>query len=218
MTFFSSTEPILRRKQVVLHCSDLIGLWQIRWRLGRVTLFEADFTRVDQVFVGWGLLTGLIFGTAQFLALDWSVQAVVWSLCTVLGAVGMVALCWCWVMAERVVGLVAGWVGLLALGLMLTNVGILTAWEPVVLHLGPLWLTLSALGYLGTGVRLRSRALVLAGVLHGLCAAIFYAWSDWQFLGTGTMMSVCLLLLGLCQWDMHLVAGLLPAQQSQRKP
>ncbi len=210
MRAFNPSEPILRRKQHDLAAQDEKGLWRIHWRIGSITLFDSFFTRIDQVFLIWGLLTLLIFSTAQFLYLDWMVQAEVWSVLALMGVVLMAVLSWCWVVVEKVSWLIGYWALVIGVGILLTYLSITHVWEEIVLHLGPMWLLLSALGYLGTGFSLRSRALILAGILHGLSAFIFINVMDWQFLGTGLIHGGSLFLLGLCQWDMY------PPQEQQK--
>lgn len=203
MTFFNASEPILRRKQHELDFQDLQGLQQFRWRVGSKTLLKTSYSRIDQVFLLWGLLTAAMFVTAQFLPLDWSTQAALWTVLTLIGTVAMIGLSWFWVVVERVTWLVSSWVLLIVGGLALTDYSIFTAWGDVMLHLGSLWLVISALGYVITGCSLRSRALVLAGIVHLFSAAVVFYICDWQFLLTGIVMAGSLLLLGESQWDMR---------------
>ncbi len=203
MTFFNPSEPVLRRKQHELDVQDLRGLFRIRWQIGNFTLWNAIYTRIDQIFMLWGLLTATIFLTAQFSPFDWSAQAVFWSILTVLGTVGMLMLSWSWVVVERAVWLVVGWVLLMGIGLALTDYSIFTGWGEVMLNLGPLWLGLTAIGYLITGFGLHSRALAYAGVFHLVSGLVLLFVSDWQFLCTGMVMAGSLLLLGESQWDMR---------------
>lgn len=203
MNFFKSSEPVLRRKQHELDVQDLRGIWRIHWKIGNFTLWNAIYTRIDQVFLLWGVLTAAIFLTAQFSPFDWGVQAVFWSILTVIGTVGMLALSWSWVVAERAVWLVVCWMALMGIGLFLTDYSIFYGWGEVMLNLGPLWLGLTAIGYLITGFGLRSRALAYAGIFHLLSGLVLLSVSDWQFLSTGMVMAGSLLLLGESQWDMR---------------
>ncbi len=203
MSFFNTSEPILRRKQHDLDLQDLQGLWRIHWRVGNVTLLSTHYTRIDQVFILWGLLSAAIFITAQFLPLAWTDQAILWSLVTVLGIGGMVSLSWSWAVVERASWIVGCWVVLMVVGLALTDLSVFAVWGEVLLRLGPLWLGLSAIGYLCTGLGLRSRALFLTGVTHLLSAVVLLHIQSWQFLFTGGVMASSLILLGEVQWDMR---------------
>lgn len=204
MPFFNPCEPMLRPKQHDLEYQDLKGLWHVHWQIGSVTLLQSFFTRIDQVFLIWGLLTLIIFGTAQFLYLDWTLQAEVWGVLALVGLVLMAVLSWCWVAIEKLSWLLGYWVLVVGVGVVLTYLSITQVWEGILLHLGPFWLMLSALGYLGTGLALRSRALLLAAVLHGMSAWVFMGFTDWQFLGTALVHGGSLFLLGAYQWDMYL--------------
>ncbi|WP_287128493.1 hypothetical protein [Candidatus Cyanaurora vandensis] len=204
MTFFNPVEPVLRCKQHELAFQDAEGCLHLQWRVGYITLLDSFYTRIDQVFVVWGLLTLVIFGTAQFLPLDWALQAMLWTGLSLVGAGAMVILSWFWVVVERVAWLLGAWVGLVVLGLAVTDLSIFYVWGDVLLHLGPLWLGLMGVGYLVTGTTLRSRALVLTAVVHGLSALVFFFFTDWQFLGAGLVQAGSLFLLSECQWDMRL--------------
>ncbi len=204
MTFFSPTEPIFCRKQPNLAHQDQVGLWRVEYRIGSLTLVDRSYTRIDQVFMVWGLLTLLIFGTGQFLPFDWALQAIAGTGLAVVGLAVMTALSWFWVVVEGVSWLVGCWAALVGLGLLLTHLSISNAWGDLLLHLGPLWLVVSALGYVCTGLTLRSRALVLAALVHVLAAIFFFWYSDWQFLGTGLIHAGSLLFFGEWQWDMGL--------------
>jgi hypothetical protein len=205
MTFFSTVEPILRLKEHELTPQDQKNLWSIDWQIGPTTLLQLFFTRIDQVFLIWGLLTLIIFTTAQFLPIDWMVQADIWTVLALAGIVLMTFLSWCWAATEKVTWLIACWVIVIGVGVLLTYLSIINAWEGILLHLGPLWLILSACGYLVTGLALHSKALTLTAILHGLSALVFMVYTDWQFLGTGLIHAGSLFLLGAYQWDMYLI-------------
>ena len=63
MTFFNSQEPLLRRKQTDLDIQDLEGLISWQWKLNGVPIVSWLYTRIDQVFLLWGWIVGLIFLT-----------------------------------------------------------------------------------------------------------------------------------------------------------
>jgi uncharacterized membrane protein YoaK (UPF0700 family) len=66
-----------------------------------------------------------------------------------------------------------------------------------------MWLGLSALGYFCTGLGMRSRAFTLAGLIHLLGIAVLPYLGGWQFLSTGIVMAVSLLMFAGVQWDMR---------------
>jgi len=203
MTFVNWAEPLLRSKQEALDFQDLQGLLHINWKIRGKTLFSGFYTRIDQVFLLWGLITATIFMTAQFLPFSWSMQAIFWSALTLVGTVGMVALTHFWVRVERLVWVVYQWVILMVGGAILTDLSIFLGWGEVLIHLCPLWLGLSALGYLVTGVGMRSRTFILTGLVHLLAIGILPYVGSWQFLTTGVVMGCSLLLLAEMQWDMR---------------
>ncbi|MBW4699901.1 MAG: hypothetical protein KME03_18785 [Aphanocapsa lilacina HA4352-LM1] len=204
MTFFNFSEPVLRRKQHELDVQDQRGLLKIHVQIGRTVLISTVFTRIDQVFWGWGLLCALIFATAQFVPIDWSVQAVGWTVLSLAATAWMGVCTWFWAKVERATSLVLGWGGLMLFGLVLTDFSIAVGWAEVMVHLGVLWLVLSAVGYGMSGFALRSRALLMVGVVHLAAAAAALLLTDWQFLIAGGVLSGCLALLGSTQWDMRL--------------
>lgn len=203
MSFFHVAEPILRRKQKALDFQDRVGLWQLHWQLGESTLFSRFYTRIDQIFVLWGLVTAIIFGVAQFCPISWVVQAVVWSALTLIATLSMVMLAWLWVTVERLRWVIYCWAGLMLFGVALTDLSIFLSWWRVLLYLCPLWLGISAIGYFVTGVGMRSRTFLCTGLLHLLSIGILPYVGNWQFLATGVVMASSLLFLSEVQWDMR---------------
>lgn len=203
MTFFNSTEPILRRKQEALDFQDRLGAWQIDFRLGRIKVFSAVYTPIDQVFLLWGLLTLVMFTVGQLLPLSWSTQAVAWSVLTVVATAIMINLTLFWAKVESLIWLINLWVALMLLGTVLTNLGIFWHWGFVLMNLCPLWLGLSALGYGLTSFALRSRTFLLVALIHLLGLFCLPTVAAWQFLATGIVMGGSLLLLAQVQWDMR---------------
>jgi hypothetical protein len=108
-----------------------------------------------------------------------------------------------------------GWLILILLGLLLTDLGIFLGWGKVLANLCPLWLGMSGIGYLGTGLALRSRPRLAASVFHLLGILILPYTIGWSFLFTGAVMVFSLLVLAELQWDMqHEInyAALIPKQ------
>jgi hypothetical protein len=217
MTFFNPTEPILRSKQESLDYQDRQGLLRLHLEIGKKTLISAFYTRIDQVFILWGLISAVIFITAQFLPISWVIQAGIWTTLTLIGTITMVFLTHFWVKVERLQWVLYCWVSLMLGGVILTDLSIFLGWGEILMRLCPLWLGLSAFGYFCTGVGMRSRAFILAGLVHLVgIAALPYA-GGLQFLTTGIMMGVSLLMFAEVQWDMRppIEYNLLTREQKQ---
>lgn len=217
MQLFSTTQPMLRCKQDALDIQDRVGLLQIHWQLGNRTIFSRFYTRIDQVFVLWGLITAVIFAVAQFFPLSWTVQAVLWTGLTLIGIIGMIALAWFWVTVERLRWLVHGWALLMAVGILYTDLGILGGWWQLLNYLCPIWLGLSALGYLITGLGMGSRTFLVACSIHILSIPLLSYFSGWQFLATGLVVAGSLLFLSEVQWDMRPPIEFNSLSQDQRQ-
>ena len=203
MPLFNLSEPLLRFKQKELDIQDLCGLLKVHWQIGQKTLLLNAYTRIDQVFLLWGLITGFIFLVAQFCPLSWHIQAVTWSILTCVGTAGMVYLTHFWVKVEKLHWVVYLWAGLMLLGIGITNLGIFLGIAQILLHLCPLWLSLSAVGYLAMGWGIGSRTFIICGIWHLLGIGFLPYVAEWQFLATGMVMASCLLLLAELQWDMR---------------
>jgi hypothetical protein len=213
MAFFNSGEPMLRRKQRALDVQDLCGLWRWRWCLGKYTVLDTHFTRIDQVFLLWAAITGGIFFTAQWVPMSWSVQILLWSGLTGVGLSLMSHLVWFWVQVEQLRWLVYSWTGLMLVGLAVTAHGVFNGNPWVLSHLCELWLGVCALGYGVMGVGMRSQSFLLAALVHGVTVP-FLGWlAGWQFFTTGWVMSGCLMLFACVQWDMR--APVAPARLSE---
>ncbi|PSB12059.1 hypothetical protein C7B62_03110 [Pleurocapsa sp. CCALA 161] len=203
MPLFNSAKPIIRRKQHALDFQDRQGLLKLRLQISNKTLFQNIYTRIDQVFMVWGLITAVIFFTAQFAPIDWVTQATFWSILTVVGTAGMTMLTHFWVKVERLRWVLYAWIILMLGGVAITNFGIYCGSGTVLMHLCHLWLGLSAMGYFCTGIGLRSRAFIVSGLFHILGIAILPFCLGWQFLATGLLMSANLLMFAETQWDMR---------------
>ncbi|MEG4014712.1 MULTISPECIES: hypothetical protein [unclassified Microcoleus] len=203
MTFFNVSEPLIRSKQEHLDVQDRSGLLQLNWKIGNITLFSGFYTRIDQTFLLWGLVTAGIFFTAQFVPLSWSFQAILWSTLTIIGTAGMAVLTLFWVKVERVSWILYCWAMLMITGLVLTDCSIFLGWGGLLQHLCDLWLGVSAIGYFCTGLGLRSRTFIAIGLAHLFAIGILPFVAPWQYLTTGIIMAGCLLLLSELQWDMR---------------
>ncbi|MGL5074610.1 MAG: hypothetical protein ACRDBG_02050 [Waterburya sp.] len=203
MVLFNTAEPIIRRKQKALDFQDRQGLLQFKLQISNKTLFNNIYTRIDQVFVVWGLVTAVIFFTAQFAPIDWITQAVFWSVLTGIGTVGMTILTHFWVRVERLRWVLYAWIVLMVGGVILTDLSIFCGWGQVLMRLCHLWLGLSAIGYICTGLGLRSRAFIMAGLFHLLGILVLPFCLGWQFLATGLVMTANLWMFAETQWDMR---------------
>ncbi|MEG5171677.1 hypothetical protein [Microcoleus sp. B3-D7] len=203
MTFFNYSVPPLRRKQLNIEVQDLEGLWQVHFPLGKDRFYSQFYTCLDRTCLLWSLLLIPIFGTAQFFSVSWMLQAGLWSVLSLVGTAAMVSMTHSWVKIERLAWVLYGWVILMLLGLLLTDLAIFLRWGKVLANLCPLWLGMSGIGYLGTGFAVRSRALLAASLFHLLGILIVPYTEGWSFLFTGTVMVFSLLVLAELQWDMH---------------
>ena len=203
LTLFNLSVPILRIKQKEVDIQDLCGLLRIHWRVGSKTLIDNIYTRIDQVFIIWAVITAGIFFTAQFCPISWQLQAIVWSILTVMGTAGMICLTHFWVVVEQLRWVTRLWSGLMLLGLAITNVGIFGGVPIILMNLCPLWLVLSAVGYIVMGWGMYSRTFILMGFFHLLGMMILPHVLGWQFLTTGLIMAGSLLVLSELQWDMR---------------
>ena len=203
MTLFNLSVPLLRIKQKEVDIQDLCGLIKIHWRIGSRTLINNIYTRIDQVFILWGVITAGIFFTAQFSSISWQFQAIVWSVLTVIGTVGMICLTHFWVVVEQLRWVTLLWSGLMLLGLAITNIGIFGIVPVILMNLCPLWLGLSALGYIVMGWGMSSRTFILMGLFHLFGIVVLPHVLGWQFLTTGLIMASSLILLSELQWDMR---------------
>jgi hypothetical protein len=203
MPLFNLAEPIIRRKQHALDFQDRQGLLRLRLHINNKTWFHSIYTRIDQVFVFWGLITAVIFFTAQFAPINWMIQAAFWTGLTVIGTVGMTTLTHFWVQVERLRWVLYAWIVLMLSGVAITDLSIYYGSGMVLMHLCHLWLGLSAVGYFCTGIGLRSRAFMMAGLFHLLGITILPFCMGWQFLTTGIVMTANLLMFAETQWDMR---------------
>jgi hypothetical protein len=203
MSLFNLSQSILRPKQKALDFQDRQGLLQFSLRIKNKTLFSSIYTRIDQVFVVWGLISAIIFITAQFAPISWIDQAIAWSVLTVVGTVIMSILAYFWVRVERLRWVLYSWILLMLAGVAITDLAIFCGWGPVLMRLSHLWLGLSAIGYICTAIGLRSRAFIVAAIIHLTGIVVLPYFLGWQFLATGLIMAANLLIFAETQWDMR---------------
>jgi hypothetical protein len=102
-------------------------------------------------------------------------------------------------------------------GVVVTDLSIFLSWGEILMRLCPMWLGLSALGYFWTAIGMRSRAFLLTSIVHLIGIALLPYVGGWQFLTTGLVMAVNLLMLAGVQWDMRppIEYNLLTLEQKQ---
>lgn len=200
---FNLSQPLLRIKQKDVDIQDLCGLLTINWRIGQKTLISNIYTRIDQVFVVWGLITATIFITAQFCPISWQFQSLLWSVLSLIGTIAMIYLTDFWVRVEKLRWIMFLWSSLMFLGLIVTNLGIFGSIPVILINLCPLWLGLTAIGYMIMGWGMYSRTFIFIGAIHILGIFLLPHLLAWQFLITGLVMTGSLFLLAELQWDMR---------------
>ncbi|MCU0549748.1 MAG: hypothetical protein MUC48_10420 [Leptolyngbya sp. Prado105] len=199
--WFDRSSPFLRRKRSAFEIEDLPGLWRIHWQLGEKTILSTFYTRIDQACILWGVISTLIFATAQFCAIDWQVQAILWSGLSLFGTIVMMKLSQCWRTIKPLSDVIDAWVILMLVGIILTDLSIFLSWGEILARLCSLWLGINAIGYVYTGMRIRSRAFVLIGLLNLFAIALLPHVGVWQFLTTGLISGISALLVAELQWD-----------------
>ena len=201
MHFFKPKQPILQRKKLLLSSEELslVRCWRIK-TLEKFNLCGV-YTCVDQAMLIWGVVSGIIFISAQFLPLSWIDQAVFWSIITFIGVMLMNLLTYSWTVSERISWLLYSWNLLMVLGIVITDYAIASNWGFMLAHLCDLWLIVSAIGYGLTGWMIRSKAFFLGAIIHTGTAFILPWFSGWQFAITGLVMMSNLLIFSEGQWD-----------------
>ena len=199
--FFAQDIPLLKRKQSAFAIEDLPGLWRLHWQIGQVTIFSTFYTPIDQACLLWGVISFVIFMTAQFAPIDWVTQAFFWSGLTLLGTGAMVKLSESWTAIEPLNHVIFAWIVLMLAGLVLTDLSVFLGWGSMLMHLPLLWLALNAFGYLYTGLKMRSRAFLLICAVHLLAIMTLDYVGVWQFLETGVVIGLSSVLLAELQWD-----------------
>ena len=203
MTFFNYSVPLQRRKQLKMDVQELQGLWQVQFPLGKDRFYSKFYTCLHRACLLWSLLLIPLFGTAQFFPVSWMLQAGLRSVLDLAGTAATLSMTYSGVKIERLTWVLYGWVILMLLGLVLTDLGIFLGWEKVLANLCRLWLGAISIGYLGTGFAVRSRTLLAASFFHLSGIFILPYTGGWSFLFTGAVMVFSLLVLAELQWDMR---------------
>lgn len=151
--------------------------------------------------MGWGILAAVIFAAVQFLPLSWTTQAMIASVLTGFGCVSMAWLTWRYTHVDRLAWILYTWLGLMLIGATITDLSFWCGWGRVLMQLCPLWLGLCSIGYIVTGLGMRSRLILLCSVVHFLTIALLPLAGPWQALLTGAVISGCVIALAEFQWD-----------------
>ncbi|HEY9910157.1 MAG TPA: hypothetical protein V6D18_21390 [Thermosynechococcaceae cyanobacterium] len=191
----------MRRKCSAFDIEDLPGLWRVHWQLGNTTIFSSFYTRIDQACLLWGIISGIIFITAQFSCWDWGVQAWLWSGLTIAGSVSTALMAPHWLKVKPLSRTFSAWVGLMLIGTALTDLSIFLGWSDVLMQLCPLWLALTALGYFYTGIEMRSRGFLLISLIPTLGIFLMPYLGVWQFSTTGLLIGLSMIAMAELQWD-----------------
>lgn len=189
---------IFQFKQGLTDLRELEGVIRIPLGIAATPFY---LTRLDQALVVWGLVTAAIFFVAQAYWVDWYTQALVWSALSAAAVALAGQLTWRWVSVRNQRWILYVWSALVVAGLALTDYGIFASWVPVLRNLCSLWLGLSALGYVMTGVGIHAPAMVLMGGIHGGAIALLDLFPRYQFLFTGGVMTASLFCLALFHWE-----------------
>ena len=191
---------IFQLKQSPLDAVDLHGVIKIQFGQPDKIAISTYLTRLDQALIVWGIVTAIIFGVAQSYRIDWYTQAIVWSVLSVITVGISTRLAWFWVATRNQRWLIYGWSLLVVAGLCLTDYGIFTGWGLLLRHLCGLWLGISAIGYIITGVAIQAQALILTGIIHIGAIPCLTVLPARQFFLTGLVMSFSLWLLAIVKW------------------
>ncbi|HAC62468.1 MAG TPA: hypothetical protein DCF68_02755 [Cyanothece sp. UBA12306] len=200
---FNTSELTISFKQKELNIEDLWGLFQRYGRLGQKTIFNRFYTRIDQAFILWGMITAIIFITAHFFPISWHFQAILWSIITIIGSILMALLTYFWAKLEHLRWVIYLWIGLMLFGLGITDLGIFGNFSVILINLCPIWLGLTAIGYIIMGFGMGSQTFIMSGLFHSLGLLVLPYFTQWQFLITGSIITGCLLILAELQWDMR---------------
>ncbi|WP_308254758.1 hypothetical protein [Geminocystis sp. GBBB08] len=215
MSFFKPQQPILQKKQLSSNPQQLALMKCLIIKPLETINLSGIYTCIDQAMVIWGFVAAIIFLTAQFFPIDWTNQAIFWSIITLIGILTMTTLTHTWTVLERISWLLYTWVFLMIIGILITDYAVIYHWGFMLSHLCELWLILSSIGYLLTGWGLRSRAFFIATIIHGITIFILPYANSWQFGITGLVMMTNLLIFSEAQWDMLLPREL---RQYSRQP
>lgn len=194
-------KPIFRVKQPIPDPEELQGLLRLRSAVGGRVWLNTYYTRLDQALVIWGAVTAVIFLTAQFSELNWTVQAQIWSILTLFTIPVTSWLAWHWATVRQVRWVVILWAILILGGICLTCYGVFLPRGSILSNLCPLWLGVCVLGYGITSLGMRALALTIITSVHLLAIFLLQLVPEQQFFLTGIVMAGSLWVLAAWQWE-----------------
>jgi hypothetical protein len=192
---------VFRWKPLLPNTEELPGLLRLRLDGPSQVLLDTYYTRLDQALALWGCVTAVIFGMAQLSGLSWPVQAITDSILTLASIVLAIWLTWYWTSVKPFRWVVYFWSLLMVMGIGLTDYGIFRPLGFLLVNLCPGWLGLCALGYLLTSIGMQARALTLIGLVHLGTIPLLFIFPTWQYFLTGGVLSGSLWILASWQWD-----------------
>jgi hypothetical protein len=216
MEFFNYDIPIISRKKLAIEWQNLPGIWCVRWQINHLTILSSFYTRHDLACLLWAIVSAGIFIIAQFATFSWLTQAYLASGLTGIGTVGMGYLTWRFTSVERLAWILYTWTALMLSGTVVTDLSFFLGWGVILCHICHFWLALIGIGYLITGVGMRSRAILLCSIIHFFAIGILPHVGRWQSLTTGAIVAGCVLLLAELQWDSNGVCIHLAAERSAK--
>ncbi|MEM9219779.1 MAG: hypothetical protein AAGD25_36300 [Cyanobacteria bacterium P01_F01_bin.150] len=201
MTSFFQSGPIFRTKSLDTSRKKHEGAIYLPVFSPFGVLPSSYYTRIDQALLVWGTTVALIFIPAQFLYVDWQIQAILWSALSSLAVVTTYRLTWSSENYRHLRWVMQLWSWLVLFGVGVSNYGIFGVQGWILGHLCDVWLGICGIGYFICAVGMRSRPLAIIGGIHSLTIVFISAVPQWMFLTTGLVMSCSLLLLAELWWE-----------------
>lgn len=201
MTSFFHPDPIFRTKSLDTDRKKHDGAIYLPVFSPLGLLPSRYYTRIDQALLVWGVTVALIFIPAHFLYLDWRLQAILWSVLSLLAVGITLRLTWSSQEYRYLRWVMQLWALLMVTGIGISNYGVFGGHSWILGHMCDVWLGLCSIGYLVSAVGMRSRPLAIIGGLHCLTIVFISVFPQWMFLSTGLVMSWCLFLLAELWWE-----------------
>lgn len=159
------------------------------------------FTKIDQAFLVWGVITLIIFSLAQFSPISWTTQAIVDAALTGIGIATTSGLTWAIAAEAKLRWVVLLWAMLMAAGSVTTAYGIFYGSGLILLHLCPLWLGLCAAGYGTMAIGMKSRCFTAAFWMHLSAMVLLCNAASCQFFTSGLVIALTLFFFSIVPWD-----------------
>ncbi|MEL7069541.1 MAG: hypothetical protein AAFV85_02845 [Cyanobacteria bacterium J06634_6] len=202
-SFDSSNISPLHLNAEPLSMQDLNGQLKAHLKARNFELPSICFTKMDQAFVIWGLLSVVIFSFAQFSTLSWTTQAWIDGALTGVGLLTTSGLTWKLASIEGLRWVIYLWAALTGVGMFLTVYGIFCGVAAILSNLCLLWLGLCTLGYGAMAIGMRSHSFTAACAFHLISINALNHPHSWQFLTSGIVMALPLFFFSVVPWDMQ---------------